>query len=420
MKRSKFGAFDIILAVLIVAGLGLNAYAYGFFDKDTASGELETSRRPSSSASSQTDENDSPASGSTAGDKGDGGGQGSSAPTDNETEKPDETPTPSSSPSPTPTTTPSPAPPTTTAPQETVINSLVFRLGNPNVAVNGQEAAIDELGSAPFNHEGASVLPLRAVYEIIGGELEYDAATRYMTATFLGTSLKVKTGETGAEINGMFATLSVAPVNSNGTAYVPARAIADALGAELIWDGATQSITLEIPSLSVVPPSSLLPPVSEAPVDHTPSGAPTAADFTWFMSGARPAVVPRDATQITDLDEIMGDWKMLIWIDPDHIVEYESAYILAMVNINEVGGTVSMSIDQLLMVDEDGTTQDMSRFGVEVYTGGYLPTEMGIFTGNEGCMFTVTDFYVKDGRQYGIGNQEVQSGEPCYIALVRP
>ena len=144
-----------------------------------------------------------------------------------------------------------------------MVNTLVYLLGSPNVIVNGQEAAIDMLGSAPYFQGGASMLPLRATYEMLGGAIELDSNTGYVSAMFLDTSLKVKTGETGAEINGAFAALSVAPVTKNGTTYVPARSIADALGAELIWDGDARTIELKIPSEVLINAPSLLPPAPE-------------------------------------------------------------------------------------------------------------------------------------------------------------
>ena len=127
------------------------------------------------------------------------------------------------------------------------INTLVFRLGSHNFTVNGRETAIDGQGSAPYNQDGVSMLPLRAVYELLGGTVTYDADTKTVTAVYLDTSLKIRTGETDAEIGGANVTLPAAPALKDGTTYVPARAVATALGAELSWDGDTQSVTLVIP-----------------------------------------------------------------------------------------------------------------------------------------------------------------------------
>ena len=377
MKR--FGVFDIILAVLIAAGIAANVFVYGFYDKDGSDGMPSVSGSPAPTAADNT-------------------------PAQSVTERPANTSSPAS------------------VPQEPVVNTFVFRINSPNVTVNGRAAAIDEMGSAPYSQDGVSMLPLRATYETLGGSVAYDADTQVITAAFRDTSLNVKTGETGAEINGTPVTLASAPAAINGTTYVPTRAIADALGAELFWDGETQSITLVIPSESVIDASSLLPAVSQTSTDHTPSGDPTAADFAWYTDGGREMGMPLDAVPITetDMQEIMGAWKMFVWIDPDHIAYSDSSYILAKVSIDEIGGSVTMAVQELQMVDEDGTVQDLSGFGPERYTGGYLMNRKGIYAGESWHRYYVTDFYAAGGKQYGIGTLEVQSGEPCYVALVRP
>ena len=126
-------------------------------------------------------------------------------------------------------------------------NTFVFRVNNPNVIVNGRDVKIDEFGSAPFIQDGVSLLPLKAAYELIGGSVDYDAGTEYATAKFFESLLKVKAGEVSAEINGKSVTQSVAPVIRDGAVYVPARTVAEALGAEFSWDGDTQSLTMTIP-----------------------------------------------------------------------------------------------------------------------------------------------------------------------------
>ena len=130
-------------------------------------------------------------------------------------------------------------------------NTLVFRINSPNVAINGREIKIDELGSAPFIRDGVSLLPLKAVYEMLGGSVDHDAGSGYVTAEFITTFLKIKAGETVAKINGKSVALSVAPVVKDGETYVPARTVADALGADLSWDGDTQSLTLSVYEVNV-------------------------------------------------------------------------------------------------------------------------------------------------------------------------
>ena len=162
-------------------------------------------------------------------------------------------------------------------------------------------------------------------------------------------------------------------------------------------------------------------PASSTTPAGFPSGDPAAADFAWFIDSVRTSGVPGDASPITDMSVIFGDWKMILLIDPDHVASSDSSYMLANVNIDEIGGAIMFEVQKLTMVDESGFTQDLSRADADLYWGEYLPPNYtGIYAGETWYRFTVTDFYVKDGKQYGVGVNEVQSGEPCYIALIRP
>ncbi|MCL1896468.1 MAG: hypothetical protein FWG03_07980 [Clostridiales bacterium] len=162
------------------------------------------------------------------------------------------------------------------------------------------------------------------------------------------------------------------------------------------------------------------PEETVAPADYTLSGDPAAADFAWYMDGGRTTDLLPGAAPVTDMAEAMGDWKLFIWIDPDHIAYNESSYSLGLVNIDDAGGAITMVVQELLMVDEDGTTQDISMFEAEKFTGALLPDQKGVYAGESWNRYTVSEFYAAGGKQYGLGILEVQSGEPCYIALVRP
>jgi len=239
----KFGVVDVVLAVLVVVGITANIYVYGFYNKSASDVRPEAPGEPAVTAQTPSDTAKNP-------------GKDENTPASGATEPPAPEPSEPEPPAPKPPA----SEPSEPAPSESVVNTLVYLLGSPNVTVNGHEAAIDMLGSAPYFQDGVSMLPLRATYEMLGGSIELDSNTGYVSAVFLDTSLKVKAGETGAEINGAFAALPFAPVAKNGATYVPARSIADALGAETIWDGDAQTITLKIPSETLINASSLLPP----------------------------------------------------------------------------------------------------------------------------------------------------------------
>ena len=60
---------------------------------------------------------------------------------------------------------------------------ITMRLGSPNMTVNGEVKPIDAEGTTPATSNGRTMLPLRAVAEALGLDVEWDAASQTITLT---------------------------------------------------------------------------------------------------------------------------------------------------------------------------------------------------------------------------------------------
>ncbi|MDR1299314.1 MAG: copper amine oxidase N-terminal domain-containing protein, partial [Oscillospiraceae bacterium] len=141
----------------------------------------------------------------------------------------------------------------------TTVNTVVLRIGSPNMTVNGISAGIDSLGSAPSLSGGNSLLPLRGILVALGGDTQYDSETGSVRAVLGENSAVVVAGNDMAFINGTAVKLPVAPVASGGSMFVPTKLFMDAFGAVSAWDNETQSITLTF-EVGTVDGQALLPP----------------------------------------------------------------------------------------------------------------------------------------------------------------
>jgi hypothetical protein len=142
---------------------------------------------------------------------------------------------------------------------DTVINTVVLRIGSPNMTVNGISAGIDSLGSAPMLSGGNSLLPLRGVLVALGGDTQYDSETGSVRAILGELYAVVSDGNETAFINGAAVKLPIAPAASGGSMFVPTKLFIDAFGASSSWDNETQSVTLTF-EVGSVDASRLLPP----------------------------------------------------------------------------------------------------------------------------------------------------------------
>ena len=100
----------------------------------------------------------------------------------------------------------------------------------------------------PFLLEGTTYLPARAVSEALGQKVEWDGHRRIVyigekTSTAFESSEVIRIVINGTliepkDVNGKV----VNPFLIDGTTYVPVRAITEALGKEVTWDGVTRTI----------------------------------------------------------------------------------------------------------------------------------------------------------------------------------
>jgi hypothetical protein len=111
------------------------------------------------------------------------------------------------------------------------------------VVVNGQTLPADP----PAVERGGSVLlPLRAVFEALQADVTWDTPTRTATATRRGVEVKMTLDNPTAYVSGRPVTLAVPPQLINDHTYVPVRFPAEAYGAQVNWEGATQTVIITL------------------------------------------------------------------------------------------------------------------------------------------------------------------------------
>lgn len=98
--------------------------------------------------------------------------------------------------------------------------------GSITLIANGKTIQSDP---PPMIHEGRTYVPLRAAAEAVGGEVEYDAATRRVTIC-KGTLCTLVMQDEGITIDGRL--------------LVGIRQIGETLDARVDWDGATRTVRI--------------------------------------------------------------------------------------------------------------------------------------------------------------------------------
>lgn len=114
------------------------------------------------------------------------------------------------------------------------------------VELNGEAVTFPDAVPEVLNER--TFLPMRAVFEALGAEVDYDGATRMVTAVRGSTTVTMTIGSTQATVtkDGVSTTLVMdVPVYAkNNRTFVPVRFAAQALGCVVGWDSAHQTVIL--------------------------------------------------------------------------------------------------------------------------------------------------------------------------------
>jgi len=102
-----------------------------------------------------------------------------------------------------------------------------------------------EFDVPPMIDSGRTMVPLRAIFEKLGAEIQWDGATKTITATKESTDVVLQIGNSVAKVNGVNIELDVPAKVVNGRTLVPVRFVSEAMGSVVGWNGSTRTVEIE-------------------------------------------------------------------------------------------------------------------------------------------------------------------------------
>ena len=97
---------------------------------------------------------------------------------------------------------------------------------------------------APIIINDRTMLPVRYVAEALGAEIGWDGATSTATLKTADTEIKITVGAAEAIVNGQAVKLDSPAVIEKDRSFMPVRFVAETLGGTVAWDGATSTATI--------------------------------------------------------------------------------------------------------------------------------------------------------------------------------
>ena len=103
---------------------------------------------------------------------------------------------------------------------------------NSNEIVKNGEVAV--IDAAPIVENNRTFVPFRALAEAFGATVAFDEATQAVTAELNGTTVVMTIGSAEYTVNGEAKTADVAPFINGSRTMVPDRFVAEAFGIKVI------------------------------------------------------------------------------------------------------------------------------------------------------------------------------------------
>lgn len=119
-----------------------------------------------------------------------------------------------------------------------------MQIGKVDALVN---AEAQKLTAAPVIRNGSTLVPLRFIAETLGITPSWDAVFSVIDMTVAGHDVRLQIGARFAGVDGKRVALDAAPVIVSGVTMVPLRFVSETMGADVMWDATTRTVTVIYP-----------------------------------------------------------------------------------------------------------------------------------------------------------------------------
>lgn len=108
-----------------------------------------------------------------------------------------------------------------------------------NIYVDGARL---ECTAPAYIDNGRTMVPMRSIFESLDAEVAWVDETKPITVSKEDMTVILQINSADLFVNGKDEKLDTSPVMVNGTTFVPARAVSQALGADVLWDESARTV----------------------------------------------------------------------------------------------------------------------------------------------------------------------------------
>lgn len=122
-----------------------------------------------------------------------------------------------------------------------MLSYAAFATYDVKILVNGE---VVETSQPPLIENGSTLIPLRDVFETLGADVAWDDEQRFATATYNGICVQVYPDNGKFIKDGQELTLPASPKITDNRIMVPLRALSEAFGYNVLWNGEEYTVSI--------------------------------------------------------------------------------------------------------------------------------------------------------------------------------
>ncbi len=116
------------------------------------------------------------------------------------------------------------------------------------LVLNKEPFTIEENQMPPVIIDGRTLVPVREIFETLGGKVDWDSNTKKVTVWMGENTIELEINSQLAGVNGVAKDLDVPAKIINNKTMVPVRFISENCGLEVNWDNDTKTVSIEDPN----------------------------------------------------------------------------------------------------------------------------------------------------------------------------
>lgn len=122
---------------------------------------------------------------------------------------------------------------------------IELAIGSDKLYKNGEEVTLDVPAQ---NIGGRTMVPLRAIFEVLGADVLWNAEERSITSTLGDVTILMTLDSEKMYRNSEEVVLDIPAQLVDGRTLVPVRAISESFGYQVDWEAETQAVTIHVPA----------------------------------------------------------------------------------------------------------------------------------------------------------------------------